>query len=174
MSREHSSLLYQLRSNAFSSLGLDPGKYDSVFVIYGKFGGVDPNENDKNLIYSCVNLIGNIGGYSNLEFAENELKKNGVLDCRKFWGRVHYSAPGWQIIVHEILHRFGAIDIYDTGTVFGIKSEREKALETDPNADQSVMGNRKRVCINQEACTKEELDFLYLDKYNKELMGIWD
>jgi len=187
MPMEHFQFLDAIKQNAASQLGFDSEDYDEIIVVYGRFGRLDP-DGDENTIYGLCGPFGDntISGYANLEFAENNLNHKGIVDCRelrresKYFNvytrksEVKYSAPGWHSLVHEVLHRFHTKDVYDTGFVFGIKSDRSIALEVDPNADQSIMGNKERLCVDQNECTQEELDHIYLDKYNKRIMGIWD
>jgi hypothetical protein len=174
--KDSTTYLRKLKQIASKDLGFDLTYYDDIFVIYGRFGRVDPNRNDRNLYYACGNVEGVIGGWSSLEFSENSLLFNGVTDCEKIHSglKTKYDAPGWQIGVHEILHEFGAVDIYDTGLTFGLSSRKEIALNIDPRAEESVMGDRKRTCVDPFNCNEEETEFLYLDEYNKGLMGIWD
>ena len=176
MPKDHFDYLGSIKAKASAQLNFKISDYDDIFVVYGRFGRVDPNENDKNLMYACRSMVGIISAWSSLEFSENSLKFNGVTDCRKINYLMSYyaDAPGWHTIIHEILHKFGADDVYDTGIVFGLVSSRDLALKIDSNADQSIMGNGKRICADKNNCKPEEIEFLYLDKYNKRAIGIWD
>ena len=174
LSIDHAKYLGAVKEKASLKLGFNLKDYDGLFVVYGRFGDVDPNENEKNRIYRCGTMEGTLAGYSMLEFSENNLKFNGILDCKDQNSMVSYNMPGWHIIVHEVLHTFGAVDVYDTGFILGIGTQKEFALELDPKTGQSIMGDSKRVCANPISCTSDELDYLYLDKYNKRLIGIWD
>ncbi len=169
-----------LNEEISDKLSINFDDYDGVFLIFGKFGHVLPDENDINLRYRCGVLSGAIGGYSNLIMAENSIKSGGLIPC-DIWGVPFYDKMGWHMMVHEILHRFGAVDIYDTGTTFGYDTSfyRNRARLIDSRADESIMGNEDRECIDEggyetdgNICTEEELEQIYLDKYNKQKVGL--
>jgi hypothetical protein len=88
-------------------------------------------------------------------------------------------------MVHEILHRFGAVDVYDTGLHFGVQSSRAEALAIDPRTDESIMGTELRPsCMDAEngkvdtiekdgnKCTLEEIERIYVDKLNQQKIGL--
>lgn len=173
--------LNELKQEISQKLGINFEDYDGVFIIFGKLGQVLSNESEKNLIYRCSGLAGVIGGYSNLIMGENYIKSGGLVSCSQVGGTPYYDKIGWGQMVHEILHRFGTVDIYETGPVFGYdtRENRRKALELDPKADESVMGNEDRDCMEEDRyekdgniCTQEELERVYLDKYNRRLIGL--
>jgi hypothetical protein len=180
----NSSLLEELKLRASNELNFDLEGYDEIIVIFGNLGRILPRESEINHKFRCKTAIGFIGGYSSLIFAENELKSEGdFVECIEdsYSGNTWYEPTGWHILVHEFLHHFGAVDIYDTGTIFGYNSpayNRQKALEIDSRADESVMGNSDRACkqLTQETkkdeCSNSEIERVYLDKYNKRLIGI--
>jgi hypothetical protein len=169
----------QLLNNQISlELEIDFNDYDGVFVIFGNLGV--PHSTDKKFLdFKCNVLQGYIGGYSNLIMAENMIMEpyDYFVDCRKLNGDFagsHYMGVGWHILVHEILHRFGAKDVYNTGTTFGIRSYRDGALRIDPRTDESIMGNNHKTCEyefkNDYFCAKEELEEIYIDKLNQKLI----
>jgi len=177
-------LLNNIKEVASQKLNFDLNNYEDIILIFGNFGRILPYESEDNLMYRCTTSEGFIGGYSNLIFAENEIKSGGLIDCVSpgYSGGVFYDSLGWHMLVHEFLHPLGAVDIYDTGTILGYDSPayyRSKALEADPLADESIMGNSDRICKQETEktkkgeCTKKELERVYLDKYNKDIIGIY-
>ena len=84
-------------------------------------------------------------------------------------------------MIHEILHWSGAVDVYDPGFTFiPYPTYRDEALVIDPRTDESIMGQRYKSCMEEggtekdgNICTKEEIEELYLDEYNKQKMGIF-
>jgi len=165
-----------------NKLSINFDDYDGVFLIFGKFGQILPDESDINLKYRCQGIAGVIGGYSNLIMVENSIKSGGLILCDTIGGIPFYDKTGWHAMVHEILHRFGAVDIYDTGTSligYDVSFDQKRARLIDSKADESIMGNEDRECIDEggyeidgNICTKEELERVYLDKYNKQKIGI--
>ena len=166
--------------------------YDGVFIVFGRLGRPLDSE-ERFLEWFCSGMYSRVEATSGFLFSENSLiePNNYFIDCTKFAynennctqeGKCHglYQKVGWHTIVHEILHQFGAVDIYNTGTDLresteNIKTNREKALERDSRAKESIMGDDSKNCIEEggyekdgKICTKEELEEVYLDKYNKE------
>src|SRR3989339_1078257 len=138
--------LEMLKTEIEGNLKIDYNNYDGVFIVFGKLGR--PLSTDRHFLeWACSGIHSSIGGYSNLIMSENFLMEpdNYFIDCRSLnpsdeFGSSHYLKVGWHQMVHEVLHRLGAVDIYVTGPMFGIRSDREKALEIDTRADESVMG----------------------------------
>ena len=175
-----SNKLDLLNSDISYALGKNLSTYDGIYIVFGKLGTLLP-DSTKNLRYRCTTVGGFIGGYSSLIMAENSMLAGGQVDCSQLGGGLldTYDKAGWQTMVHEIMHRFGAVDTYDTATTFGIVSERQKALEIDPHADESIMGNNAKACIDEggweqdgNVCTMNDLEKLYLDKYNRQNIGL--
>lgn len=169
-----SNKLSLLNQEISQKLNINFSDYSGVVIVFGRLGR--PLDTDpKYLQWYCSGARSQLDGYSNLIMSENSLIEptNYLIDCgtAKKGMSVYYQKVGWHTLVHEILHRFGTVDIYETGFVFGIKSEREKALAVDPLADQSIMGNDKQPC-NGKICTQAELERVYLDKYNRQIMGL--
>jgi hypothetical protein len=178
----YANRLNNLKSDAAQLLNFNKNDYDELMIIFGKLGTILPSESEINFKFRCTHAIGFIGGWGDLTFAENFLLKGDFIECpsKGYGGFVFYEIPGWHAIVHEFLHRVGAVDIYDTGTMLGYESpayRRAKALEIDPLADESIMGNEDRACkklaeiTKKDECSKTELERVYLDKYNKEIIG---
>jgi hypothetical protein len=175
--------LLNLKLKASKSLGFELTDFDEIILIFGKSGRILPYESKENLHFRCKTSISFIGGYSHLIFAENEFISQGdYVDCfKEGYGGIWYEPVGWHIFVHEFLHPLGAVDIYDVGTTFGYESpayHRNEALKIDNKADQSIMGNSERECkqlsqkTKNDECSKEELEKVYLDSYNKKRMGL--
>ena len=177
-----SAHLEELNQQISQTLSFDFSDYDGVFVIFGKLGKILPNEDNKNLIYRCDVGEGVIGGYGDLTMAENSIKSGGLVDCHLLdpnrFG--FYDHMGWHFMVHEILHRFGAVDVYDTGTIFGYDPSfyRNRARMIDPLTDTSIMGNGDLLCSDHDyakpgfTCTQLQLDNIYIDKYNRQKIGL--
>ena len=149
--------------------------YDGVFIIFGRLGTPSPEETHF-YDYKCWVADGIIGGYSNLMMGEDSIMSGGLIDCEKFGPKgtneKFYYKTGWHTMVHEILHRLGAVDVYETGTTFGIISEREKSLIIDPRTDESIMGNDEKKCMLNFSCSADDLNSVYLDKYNRFNIGL--
>jgi hypothetical protein len=183
-SGSYTSRLNGLKLEAAQLLNFNIADYDELLVIFGKLGNILPSESERNFKFRCSNAIGFIGGWSDLTFAENFLLKGDFfIGCasRGWGGFAFYENTGWHALVHEFLHEAGAVDIYNTGTILGYESpayNRAKALEIDPLADESIMGNEDRACkklaeiTENDECNKTELERVYLDKYNKGLLTI--
>ncbi len=177
-----SDRLSRLNQQISQELGFNFDDYDGVFIVFGKLGHTLPDESNINLQYLCSTFSrGVIGGYSNLIMAENSIKSGGLTDCGSLNTISTYERTGWHMMVHEILHRFGAVDVYDTGTVFGYDPSfyRNRARLIDPKTDESIMGNEERECKEKggvetdgDICTNAELESIYLDKYNRQKVGI--
>lgn len=173
----------RLNQQISEELNFNFDDYDGVFVIFGKLGHILPQEDSKNLEYRCITYEAIIGGYSNLIMAENSIKSGGLIQCdtSDVMTTPYYDSMGWKKMVHEVLHRFGAVDVYDTGSVFGYDPSfyRNRARLIDPRTDESVMGNEEMECIEEggyekdgNICTQQQLDAIYLDKYNQQKIGI--
>ena len=187
--RTDSSILNNVRESASRELNFQLSDYDYIVVIFGKFGQILPNESIENKYYRCHSLRGVIGGFSDMVIGENSLLTNGLVDCREStddssWHNSFYDDEGWKIMPHELLHDLGAVDIYDTAGFVEIYSERERAQSMDSRYKESIMAERKVPCeeyfdINKTSnpnyvptCTQNKLDQVYLDKLNREKIGI--
>lgn len=167
-----------LKQRAANELKFNLDNFDEIFIIFGHLGTILANESSANLKYRCTTGVGFIGGYGNFIFAENGLLQGGLIDCSEFNPGSFYEKIGWHFIVHEILHSYGAVDVYQTGTVFGVPSYRDEALKVDPLTDESVMGDSIRFsCMENggmekdgKVCSREELERVYLDEYNRILI----
>ena len=157
--------------------------YDEFIFVIGNFG--IPLEDEPNFLdWRCSPRTiteGFITG-NKIFIGENSLMESQndyFIDCgpqkQKF-----YSDVGWKIIPHEILHDFGARDVYETGLELSYGgSYREEALEIDSHTDKSIMGNQEKDCMEEDAtekdgemCSLQELESVYLDKYNRQLIGL--
>lgn len=162
-----------LNSELESKLSFKFSDYDGVLVLFGKLGKVLPGESQEALAHRCyLQIEGSIGGFSTLIFSGNNMLSGGPIICPR--GVTLYDEAGWHTIVHEILHRFGAVDVYDLPLGHeGFKSYKQEALAVDPKTDESVMGNNDRTCIAAQTCTMQELDRLYIDVYNQRLLDAY-
>lgn len=165
----------QINGQASRELNFSYGDYDGVFMIFGRMAHVLPNS-DEELNYRCNYMIPSLRGYSDLAMGENSILSGGLINCSKFNKPSYYAGIGWHGMVHELLHRFGTIDVYEYG---GNNASRMRALEIDPRADESVMGNDYKSCMEPghfetdgNICEIGMLEKLYLDKQNKQLIGI--
>ena len=84
-------------------------------------------------------------------------------------------------MMHEILHYLGAVDVYSAGMSEGIDQERSEALQVDSRVGESVMGDEFRSCMDTGryvkegvTCSEDELEQVYLDRYNRALLGFID
>jgi len=168
----------QLENEISQKLNFQFSDYDGIFVIFGSFGPPLDTE-ERFLSYKCSGIYPYIGGYSTLEMAENAILEpvSYLVNCSQLNTQSHmesfYLKVGWHTMVHEILHRFGAVDVYETGSVFGITTYRDEALKIDSRTDESIMGDDLKSCMDRDGyekdgviCSKADLDAVYLDKYN--------
>ncbi|MDO8516915.1 MAG: hypothetical protein Q7S33_02215 [Nanoarchaeota archaeon] len=172
-----------LKEQISSELNFNFENYDGIFIIIGNYGY--PLKNDPLFLeWDCNKGFGYpiIGGYSNLVMAENFIKSDGgLIDCSTTHNkRLSYEARGWHSMVHEILHKLGALDVYDTGTAFGLENEKKEASIMDLRINESIMGNNFKSCMedgnlekDDNVCTNQELDEIYLDEYNKQKIGLY-
>jgi hypothetical protein len=177
----------KLHQEISNELSINYNDYAGMFVIFGKFG-IDTRDT-RYLEFTCTTGFPETGGYSVLIMAENAITNVYYEDCSQFNNLGAelgaYLQPGWHRMVHEILHRIGAVDIYSTGFSHGTKSYRDKALEVDPRADESIMGDSIRPLCMEDAstgergyeydgtmCSTQELESIYLDLYSKQIIGI--
>lgn len=154
----------------------NPGQYRNTFIIFGKYGPPTVDSNYQE--WMCQGMQTYIQGYSNLAFGEYTLlQPHSAIDCSQFKkiNTFLYPVGGSKLILHEILHTFGAVDVYNPGTVLNINwTHYNEALAADPNVSQSIMGNIYLPCnglMNQGVCTQNQIDSVYLDLYNRKIMA---
>ncbi len=169
------SKLDELNRQISTDLGFNFQDYNGVFIIFGRLG--IPLMTESHFYdYKCITGDAIIGGYSNLIMGEDSIKSGGIVDCKTYGppgaSQNFYYRTGWHLLVHEILHRLGAVDVYDTGTAFGIYTQRDLALLIDSNANQSIMGDDAPSCMSTFDCAAQQLDSIYLDRYNSYLTGL--
>jgi hypothetical protein len=131
--------------------------------------------------YKCYQEGGGIVAIPSM-IGENTLfngqGENYFIDCPSegFPTFGEYAKPGWQILTHELLHLLGAKDVYNT-FILG-DSYYDEASEIDSNINKSIMGDNLRDCmegyqeLDGDLCSLEDIEDLYLDKYNRILMGL--
>jgi hypothetical protein len=161
-----------LESEARQKLStFNPLNYDAVFYVYGRFTQLLPYDTE-SLRTLCGSVFPVIGGWSSLVLGENAVTKIGFVDCSQigFGDRGFYLTTGWHALLHEILHTFGACDAYQTGTHFGLQTCRAEAAAIDARIDESVMGDNKKPCMRSFTCTESQLNEVYLDSYNRNLL----
>ena len=176
------NMVYKLENEVRKKFKIDTKKYDGVIIVFGKLGNVSSKDSEEARLYRCNSLSSVIGGYSSLILAENVIESGGLIDCTNTGATSYYESSGWHKLAHEILHRFGATDIYETGGTFGINTEdsKKRAFDIDNRAAESIMGEDAKVCMGKDkyvrkdnkVCTQIELDEIYIDKYNRQLIGL--
>jgi hypothetical protein len=155
--------------------------YDFKLIILGKAGPIIPQTGDKEKhFFDNVMTAGEVMGYyygsGVIVMTENGLRipsyyhRTGEVIFTKFF------MPGWQQVVHEILHYFGAVDVYPP-PLFEQNPHREKALKLEPESevDKSIMANGWAGYCNKYAyhqCTPEYPEKIYIDKYNRIKLGL--
>jgi hypothetical protein len=167
-------LLKDLKSN-----NLDLSNYDYKVIILGRAGPIIPQTGKKEKHFFCNTIttgetIGYAwGGDDVIIMVENGLKIPSYYKCPSF---IKFAMPGWQQIVHEILHKFGAVDVYEFD--WQKNPNREKALKLEPESevDKSIMANGwAGYCSKYRAtysCTASDLEKIYLDKFNRIKLGL--
>lgn len=187
--KHNSTKTYELKRRASEELGFSLDDYDGIILIFGKLGPLLPDESDINHYRRCHSITAFWGGYANLVMAENALYQTGFLDCSEYdstsanyYG--FYMQEGWTLIPHELLHHLGAVDVYSTGTVFGVTTYLDEAKELDPRYMESIMGDRLKPCMadldtpmggqgsRNNLCSQEELAEAYLDRLNRQKIGL--
>lgn len=155
--------------------------YHFKVIVLGRAGPIIPQigEREKHFFDNYM-TSGEIIGYSTPEvivMTENGLRipsyyhRTGEVTFTKFF------MPGWQQIVHEILHHFGAVDVYEP-PLFEQNLYREEALKLEPESevDKSIMANGwAGYCnkyISYYRCSAEDTEKIYLDKYNRIRLGL--
>ena len=175
------NMVYKMQNEVIKKLKIDKNKYDGVIIVFGRLGNVSPKESEEARLYKCNSLTSVIGGYSDLIMAENVLESGGLIDCSDLNSSSYYESPGWHKLAHEILHRFGAVDIYKTGGTFGINTQdsQNRSFGIDSRAAESIMGDDAKACMGNDKyiqpgrlCSQAELDEIYIDKYNRQLIGL--
>ncbi len=128
--------------------------YDWIYIIYWNLWSLKDTE-EHFMDYKCSHVATLIKAWSNLMMSENSLIKpqNYFIDCSHHENASHafwfYQDIWWHDMVHEVLHRFWAADVYETWLALWYKSDREKALELDSKADESIMWNNHRSCMDE-------------------------
>lgn len=156
--------------------------YDYKVIVLGKAGPIIPEIGEKEKhFFDTVAVSGEIMGYYAPSSKLIVMTENGL----RIPSYYHYSGeaiwtkffmPGWQQIIHEILHTFGAVDVYKPG-YFQQNLNREEALKLEPESevDKSIMANGWPGYCNDyqsTSCTAQDTEKIYLDKYNKIKLGL--
>ena len=170
-----------MKQRLLQELTTNPGQYDDTMIVFGRLG---PAVYDANYTeYRCkTSGAGPILAFSNFATSEYVLDNpNPIINCAKYATlpppaiRAEYENINWKVVLHEILHHFGAVDVYQTGLNLGVTSQYGQALSVDPNVQESIMGNQHKPCQDLAdkgvLCTLDQLDQIYLDTYNRKLMG---
>ena len=166
-----------MKQTLLSQLSNNPGQYTDTVIVFGRLG---PAVFDSHYAeYECTGVHSTTLGWSNFALSEYALQPvSPVIDCSRFnppEAAVKYNDIGWKVILHEILHNFGAVDVYHTGMAVGVNSDYQEALAIDPRVNESIMGDRREPCMDLSrsgiVCTESQLDQVYLDKYNRAKMG---
>lgn len=173
------SKVYQLEQELIQKLRFNIDNYDIILIIFGKVGTVLPIDKE-SIKYRCSTVSSVIGGQffsPNIIIAgENSLLAGGTIDClakgliEGFPKIQEYY--GWHIIVHEILHLLGAKDHYETYLTFGLTSHPEEARKYDSKANECVMSNELKPCLEDYSCTDKDLEEIYLCEWDKMNIGL--
>ncbi|MCX7589800.1 MAG: hypothetical protein N2Z85_02580 [Patescibacteria group bacterium] len=157
--------------------------YDYRIIILGKAGPIIPQIGEKEkYFFDNYMTAGDIMGYyytgtnGVIVMTENGLKIPSYYRI----GELGFARmPGWQQIIHEILHSFGAVDVYESGFNFHqINNARLDALKLEPESevDKSIMSNGWGGYCNKYfkifSCQPEDVEKIYLDKYNRIKLGL--
>ncbi|HIH38710.1 hypothetical protein J4460_05460 [Candidatus Woesearchaeota archaeon] len=173
--------LHRLQEQVRLSFGYDPRSFDVIVYIFGNVGLLIPND-PASLQYRCTTIGGIVNGIEpGIVLGENSLRAGGLVNCSSVNATSFYDKPGWHIMMHEILHYLGAVDVYSAGMSEGIDQERSEALQVDSRVGESVMGDEFRSCMDTGryvkegvTCSEDELEQVYLDRYNRALLGFID
>lgn len=164
-------LLNNLKSN-----NLDLSNYDYKVIVLGKAGPIIPQTGEKEKQYLCKTMTtGDIMGYASdvIVMAENGLEIPSYYKCPNC---IRFAMPGWQQIVHEILHKFGAVDVYEFDWQENPSREEALKLELESEVDKSIMANGWYGYCNKYgtiySCIAGDLEKIYIDKYNKIKLGL--
>lgn len=161
----------------------DFSNYDYKVIVLGKAGPIIPQTGEKEKYYfDNVMTTGDIMGYyyggsgEVIVMVENGLRipsyyhKTGEVIFTKFF------MPGWQQIIHEILHGFGAVDVYEFDWQKNPARVEALKLESESEVDKSIMANGwPTYCSKYQAtfsCGPEDTEKIYLDKYNRIKLGL--
>ena len=169
-----------MKQRLLKELSNNPEQYTDTIIIFGRFG--PPLFDEHYDEYLCNGFHATTLGWSNFALSEYAVNTpNQIVDCNKYKTLIppavsaSYENSGWQLILHEILHHLGAVDVYQTGLSIGTKSDYQKALAVDSDVRQSIMGDIYEPCQDLLSsgiyCTQDQLDSVYLDKYNRQIMG---
>lgn len=172
-----------LRSEISNKYDIKKEDYDEIVLIYGKLGPIHL-ESERDNYHLCHSASGHILGWASLDFAENGLYRPYIVDCSEYKNMqtgYYIPAGGHKTIIHEILHRFGTVDIYETHTMFGYSTDYYRALASKLDKDyrKSVMGEAEIDCMQgdewwygEPKCSIDELNEVYLDVLNRRLIGL--
>jgi len=156
--------------------------YDYKVIVLGKAGPIIPEIGEKEkYYYDTVMTSGDIMGYYSpsskiIVMAENRLKIPSYYQNSEDASWTKFFMPGWQQIVHEILHQFRAVDVYKPG-YFQQNLNRDEALKLEPESevDKSIMANGwPGYCSDYQStsCTAQDTEKIYLDKFNRIKLGL--
>jgi hypothetical protein len=157
--------------------------YDYKVIVLGRAGPIIPQTGDKEKhFFDTVFTSGDIMGYYAPSSKIIVMTENGL----RIPSYYHYSGeatwtkffmPGWQQIVHEILHQLGTVDVYKPG-YFQQNPNRDEALKLEPESevDKSIMANGwPGYCNDYQStysCTAQDTEKIYLDKFNRIKLGL--
>lgn len=154
--------------------------YDYKVIVLGKAGPIIPDIGGREKDYfDTVMTTGDIMGYYAPSSKVIVMTENG-LRLPSFYSAKNGNKifmPGWQQIVHEILHQFGAVDVYEPA-LFQQNTSREEALKLEPKSevDKSIMANSWAGYCNDYwsaySCTAQDTEKIYLDKFNRAKLGL--
>lgn len=166
--------------STLTSSNINLSNYDYRIIVLGKAGPIIPQtgEYEKNL--RCNTIISQEAqGYASLVnnvivMTENGLQIPAYYKCPDY---IRMDASGWQQIIHEILHGFGAVDVYEQPLFLGahesIQGQRNEAIKLEPESevDKSIMAHGWAGYCNKYgatySCKQEDLEKIYIDKYNR-------
>ncbi|MDI6602570.1 MAG: hypothetical protein QME57_00415 [Patescibacteria group bacterium] len=166
-------LLNNLEANNFNF-----SNYDYKVIILGKAGPNIPQIGEKEKYHFCRAMtVGDIMGYTSssnlIVMTENGLRIPSYYKCPDF---TKLAMPGWQQIIHEILHTFGAVDVYEFDWQKNPSREEALKLELEVEVEKSIMANGWFGYCNKHqatySCKPEDLEKIYLDKYNRIKLGL--
>ncbi len=171
-------LIDTLKSN-----NLDLSNYDYKILVMGKSGPIIPQDGEREKYHFCTTAMHRIVGYNAgaIVMSENGLKMPSYYFCEGPYSGggtpdTIFKMPGWQGITHEVLHAFGACDVYEAG--IGTTTCRNEALklESAEEVDKSIMANGwAGYCGRHKSkysCTIEDAEKIYLDRYNRIKLGL--
>ncbi len=180
LSLNNSSWIEHLLNN-LKSADFDFSNYDYRVIVLGNAGPIIPQTGEKEKqFFDNVMTTGDVMGYY-----YDDGSSGGVIVMTENGLRIpsyYHSAgedvtftkifmPGWQQVVHEILHSFGAVDVYEFDWVKNPNRIEALKLEPESEVDKSIMANGwSGYCNVYESvhlCTAQDTEKIYLDKFNR-------